>query len=163
MAYSTQSDIEEILPTADLAELTDDTGNDVVDVSKVTAAIARADNQINSYLRGKQNSLPLSPVPPRVKDWSTGLAIWQLYRRRVNLEMPEPVRVDHDDIISELKAVRDNKILIDDAESPADTGSYYKTNGEDKIEIFDSKADNSGCLDQYYGGPFPATNRNRSS
>lgn len=156
MAYSTQSDIEEVLPSNDLAQMTDDTNGEVIDTPIVNAAIARADNQINSYLRGKQNTLPLSPVPPRVKDWSTGLAIFNLYQRRVNLEMPDPIRLNHDDIISELKSVRDGKILIDDPDSPAETASFYKGSGsntEDAGDLFTDKPDGSGTIDQYYNGP----------
>lgn len=154
MAYSTKSDILEVLPEKDLAELTNDTDGSTVVDSVVNANIAKADNQINTYLRGKQSTLPLSPVPPRVKDWSVGLAIFNLYKRRVNLEIPDVIRTDHDDIVSELKGVRDQKILIDDSESPANTASYYKGDGANKGTLFDSNSNGTGELDKYYNGPF---------
>lgn len=156
MAYSVKADILEVLPESDLIQLTDDVPPiDTVDDAKVTSAITRADNQINSYLRGKASTIPIVPTPPRVKDWSVTLAIFQLYRRRVNLDIPATIQEDIDQTISELKGVRDGKILIDDPTSPANTASFYKGDGANKGVIFDSNAEGTGCLDQYYDGPVP--------
>ena len=154
MAYSVKADILEQISETDLSQLSNDTdGSSVVD-SVVDAMIEKADNQINSYLRGKQTApLPLDPVPPRVKDWSVGLAIYNLYGRRVQLQMPEPVKTDHDDIMTELRGVRDGKILIDDPNSPANTGSFYKASGASQGTTFTSNNAGTGNLDCYYDGP----------
>lgn len=155
MAYSVKADIIDQLPEKRLAQLTDDdpVGAPAVDDDVVDAMIEKADNQINTYLRGK-NILPIDTAEtPRVKDWSVGLAIFNLYKRRVDLEIPEPVRVDHDDIMTELRAVRDNKILIDDPTSPANTGSIIKGSGSTKSTMFTSNDQGTGTLDQYYDGP----------
>lgn len=152
MAYSTKSDVLEVVPADMLAQLTNDSGvNSVVD-AVVTAAIAKADNQINSYLRGKSASLPLSPVPARVKDWSVGLAIFNLYSRRINLKIPEYAKTDHDDIISELKGVRDGKILIDDSTSVANLGTIIKTNKTATSVNFNTNTSKNGQLDRFWNG-----------
>lgn len=153
MAYSDKDDILLQIPEEDLAELTDDTDGSTVDDAIVDAMIAKADNQINSYCRGK-NTLPFdTDETPRVKDWSVSLAIWNLYKRRVDLAMPDAIETDHDDVITELKGVRDQKIHVNDPESPANTGSFYKGEGELKGRTFTSNAAGTGCLDQYYNGP----------
>lgn len=156
MAYSVEADIEKQLPSKDLAELTDDTNGTVIDSAIVTAMIAKADNQINSYCRGK-NDLPFNTAnTPRVLDWSVGLAIWNLYKRRVDLSIPEAIETDHDDIIVELKGVRDGKIIVADPDSTANTGGIYKgSDGDtsDSGDLFTDKPDGSGTIDQYYNGP----------
>jgi len=158
VAYSSKSDIQEILPDQDLAELTDDVNDTPVTVdARVDSAITRADNKINSYLRGKHGTLPLNPVPENVKDWSVSLAIWELYRRRVDLEIPEPVREDKKATIEALESVQDGTTHIDTPTAPANTFSFYKGSGSDKGELFDSNKDGTGCLDQYYNGPVPVT------
>lgn len=153
MPYCTKADIIKVLPEADLAQLTDDTNGTTVDDDIVTAQITKADNQINTYCRGK-NDLPFNTTTtPRVNDWSITLSIWNLYKRRVDLEMPEPVRVDHDDVITELKGVRDGKILVNDPDSHANQATFYKGNGEDKPTLFSTNEDKDGTLDEYYSGP----------
>jgi len=157
VAYSLKADILVQLPETRLLQLTDDSippvaVNDVI----VTAMIAKADNQINSYCRGK-NNLPFNTAnTPRVKDWSVSLTIWNLYKRRTDVEMPDPIDSDHDDVISELKGVRDGKIIVADPESIANTGGIYKSNGadtDDAGDLFTDKQDGTGTIDQYYNGP----------
>ena len=153
MAYSVKADILVQLPEVRLAQLTNDVDGSTVVDSVVTAMIAKADNQINSYCRGKSNLPFVVANTPRVKDWSVGLTIWNLYKRRVDLSIPDAIETDHDDIISELKGVRDGKILIDDPESAANTASFYKSNGDDKNVLFTTNKRGNGTLDQYYNGP----------
>jgi len=155
--YSVKADILEILSLADLIQLTDDVAPvDTVDDPIVVAAITRADNKINSYLRGK-HTVPLTTVPPRVKDWSVTLAIFELYRRRVNLEIPDVLRIDFDEVVKELKMVQAGTLLIDDSTSIANTAGYYKGQGKattsNKSQIWDSKPDGTGQLDEFYDGP----------
>lgn len=158
MAYSVKADIQEILSDQELIELTDDVAPvDTIDDTKIVAAIDRADNQINTYLRGKASAIPIVPTPPRVKDWSVLLGIQNLYQRRVNLAIPETIEKGIEDVITELKGVRDGKILIDDSTGPSNTASFYKGQGDapiaQKKQQFDSNPDGTGCLDQYYDGP----------
>lgn len=158
MAYSVKADIQEILSDQELIHLTDDVAPvDTIDDDKITAAIKRADNQINTYLRGKASAIPIVPTPPRVTDWSVLLAIQNLYQRRVNLAIPETIEKGVEDVITELKGVRDGKILIDDAAGSSNTASFYKGQGagttSDKPQMFDSRPDGKGVLDGYYNGP----------
>lgn len=154
MAYSVEADIKEIISDEDLIQLTDDVAPvDTIDSALVSAAIDRADNKINGYLRGKQNPLPLSPVPPLIKDISVSLAVFQLYRRRPNVEIPDPVERDLKMAVKDLEGIRDGKILIADPGSPAQTASFYKGSGAEKGVLLDSNCDGTGSLDPYYQGP----------
>lgn len=152
MAYSTQSDILQVLSQRDLAQLTDDNDDNYIDKTIVNTQISKADNQIDTYLRGKHD-LPFTTTPPRVTDWSVTLAIFNLYKRRIDLEIPEAIRIDYDNTIQELRDTRENGLLIDDSESSANTASYYKGNGTSKNQLFTSNTDDTGTLDEYYSGP----------
>ncbi len=149
MAYSTLSDIEKRIPPDDVAQLTDDSAGTVTDAAIVTEQIALADALINSYLRGK-HTVPLAVVPPLVREWSVSLAIWNLYKRRLHLAIPETLRVDYDETIRQLKAVRDNKLMIDDADSEANTAGYYKNSKTGDSRIFTQNDTQSGILDKYF-------------
>ena len=80
MAYSTLEDLLLMIPETELAQLSAERG-DLPDEEVVTAAIAQADGEIDSYL-GARYRVPLSPVPPLVKALSVDLALYHLYSRR---------------------------------------------------------------------------------
>ena len=149
--YSVQADVEEVIPAKILAQLTDDVNTaKVIDAAIVTAMIAKADNQINTYLRGQHRVVPLTVVPPRIKDMSVILTRYYLYQRRVNLEIPENVRADYDIVISELQLIMKNQLIIDDEASVGNTASYYKTNKTASSRIFDQNDQQNGTLDKYF-------------
>lgn len=155
--YSVKADILEILSLADLIQLTDDVAPvDTVDDPIVVAAISRADTRINTYLRGK-HTVPFSTVPASVRNFSVTLAIFELYRRRVNLEIPDVIRIDFDQVIKDLKLIQGGQLVLDDSTSVANTASFYKGQGKgttsDKPQIWDSKPDGTGQLDEFYNGP----------
>ena len=58
----TQSDIEKLIPTQELAELTTESGS-TPDAAVITEAIAKADAEIDSYL-GVIYTVPLSVSQP---------------------------------------------------------------------------------------------------
>lgn len=152
MAYSTKVDILQVLSQRDLAQLTDDLDNNSVNTAIVNTAISKADNQIDTYIRGK-NGIPFTTPPPRVVDWSVTLAIFNLYKRRVDLDIPEATRIDYDGVIDELKGVRDGKILLDDSASVANTATFYKGTGSTENQIWESNISGTGNLDSYFNGP----------
>ena len=80
MAYSTQDDLLNLMPPAELAALTTDSG-EVPDGRVVAEAISTADAEIDAAC-GMRYAVPLSPVPERVRALSVDLAIYHLYSRR---------------------------------------------------------------------------------
>ncbi|MEW6670224.1 MAG: DUF1320 domain-containing protein [Thermodesulfobacteriota bacterium] len=81
MSYCTQDDILEQIDETALIELTDDDGVGAVDAARVTRAIADADADIDAYCQAHY-SVPLSPVPPKVRKLAVDIAIYHLYSRR---------------------------------------------------------------------------------
>lgn len=80
MAYSTQDDLLTVIPQAELAALSAESG-DEPDSLVVAEAIARADAEIDAAC-GLRYLVPFSPVPERVKSLSADLAVYHLYSRR---------------------------------------------------------------------------------
>lgn len=149
--YSVEADIIEVIPSKILAQLTDDVNTvKVIDSAIVIAMIAKADNQINTYIRGQHRVVPLTVVPPRIKDMSVNLAVFYFYKRRVDLEIPEPIRIDYDNTISELKLIMNNKLIIDDDASVGNTAGYYKSNKTADSRIFTQNDSQNGVLDRYF-------------
>ena len=128
MAYCTQSDIEKLIPTQELAELTTESGS-TPDAAVVTEAIAKADAEIDSYL-GSIFSLPLSGTPARLKGLSEDIAIYSLYVRRSTV--PEARKKAYDDAIAFLRLVVEGKAII------TDSGGTVAANAGVQIESADS-------------------------
>lgn len=103
MAYSTQTDILQLLPESELARLTTEEG-DVPDAAVVTDCIGKADAEIDGYL-GIRYQVPLDPVPDLVKAISVDLAVYNLHSRRPLMAMPETVKMNYGNRISFLKSV----------------------------------------------------------
>jgi phage gp36-like protein len=93
MSYSALSDITDDLDEEILIQLTDDEDTGAVNESRVTAAIAKADAEIDSYL-SKRYTLPLSSTPEVIKKLSVDIAIWNLYSRRNKMEEVRKARYD---------------------------------------------------------------------
>jgi len=158
VAYSLQADIEKRIPPKDLAQLTDDTAGTTTVAATVAEAIALGDALINSHLRGK-HTVPLATVPDLVRDWSVILAIYNLYQRRLDLGIPETLEVGFKEAIRQLKEVRDNKLMIDDAASDANTAGYYFSNKSSSAIIFDSNDKETGLIDKYFSRRRLTSNR----
>lgn len=153
MAYSDLDDIKKRLSAENIAQLTDDpseTNGTVINTGRVTEAISLADALIDSYLRGKHvTPLTLVPIPSIVRDWSVTLALVNLYKRRINLQIPETLETGAKEARSQLKDVRNNKLMIDDPSSTANTAGYYKRAGGSK-KIFTQNSSETGRLDRYF-------------
>lgn len=80
MPYCTQDDLEKLLPGAEMAQLTAESG-DTPDAAVVSEAIAKAGAEIDSYLAVRY-VLPLTETPAQVKHLAVDLAIYHLYSRR---------------------------------------------------------------------------------
>ena len=132
MAYSTQDDILEQMDAATLIGLTDDAGAGVVDATKVTRAIADADATIDSYCQGKY-SVPLSPVPDKIRQLSVDVAIYNLYSRRDDIA-PEIRKDRHKEAIRFLEKVAAGAIALGAATpSPETTGTAVDISSNDRI------------------------------
>jgi phage gp36-like protein len=80
MAYCSADDLLKMIPQAELADLTVESG-EVPDSLIILEAISRAEAEIDSYL-GVKYVVPFSPAPEQVKSLTVDLAIYHLYSRR---------------------------------------------------------------------------------
>ena len=135
MAYCATADLKDALGEAKLIQLTDDESQLAIHDGRVTKAIAAADTLIDSYLRGK-HTVPLSPVPDRIRQMSVDLTIWHLYKRRRDQDMPEDLQKDYDRQVRFLEGLRDGKNLLDTPAAPANTGAIFKTNKTSDSRVF---------------------------
>jgi len=132
MAYSTKSDILEQLDEETLIQLTDDDGQGLVDDDKVTRAIADADATVDAYCQGRY-SVPIDPVPDKVRQVSVDLAIYNLYSRRDDTA-PETRKDRNKEAIRFLEKVADGKIdLGSAAPAPETTGDAVDIDYNDRI------------------------------
>ncbi len=111
MTYCTLTDIRGMAPESDLVELTDDSDAGVIDQAKIDAAIGYADELINGYLRGKYD-LPMSPVPPLLKNLAADIALYRLYKNRSKLAVPEAIKDGHANAIKLLGAIQAGTIAL---------------------------------------------------
>jgi len=116
MAYCSEDDILKMMPQAELAELTAESG-DIPDPEVVAEAINKAAAEIDSYLQVRY-SLPLSPTPELIKSLAVDLAIYHLYSRRS--VMPPVRRQNYEAAVAFLKAVAAGQAgLVESAGEPS--------------------------------------------
>lgn len=76
---------------------------ETVQESYLDDAIAAADNLIDSYLRKKISTVPLSPVPEIIKQYSYYIATYYLHDRIQYNDIPDRVRDNYDLSLNFLK------------------------------------------------------------
>lgn len=136
MPYCTLDDLKKSIPEANIIQLTDDTGTGgAIDQTKVDEAIAYAGQLIDGYLRGRY-SLPLNPVPELIKHLSVDLAVFHLYSRRFELEMPESMMAKYKNAIKLLEQIQKGLVTLGiETEDKGHSAGTYKGNktAEDRI------------------------------
>lgn len=148
--YASQNDLELQLPGITLAQLTDDVGGQTIDATVIDRMIVDAESAVNSFCRGKHDIPFTSPIPDNVRRWTVSLAILNLYKRRPDLLLPPATKEDVELTKTELRGVRDNKILIDDENSVANTASYYQIRKTAPQQIFKSNEEKTGRIDRFF-------------
>lgn len=112
MAYCTQADIEARFGESNVAKWSQaDQDSTATDTDRVTAAIAYADAEIDSMMRGGRYTLPLSGTDTSyiVKSWSVRLAACWLYESRGIIDVDResnPMAVHRKDVVTEIRSVR---------------------------------------------------------
>jgi len=135
MAYcaqdETHNDILDQLDESVLIQLTDPDGAEI-DENVVTRAIEDADATIDAYCQGRY-TIPLSPVPDKIRQISVDITIYNLFSRRG--DTAHETRKDrHKEAIRFLEAVRDGKIRLGAATpAPANTPDTVNISGNKRI------------------------------
>jgi phage gp36-like protein len=109
MAYSTATDLQNYLPAEQVRQLTDDNDTDDIDLEKLNDAIRRADDLIDSYIRGRY-TVPLVNIPALIRDMSTKLASYFLFKRSLILTLPDPIKEDYSDANNMLMKIQRGQV-----------------------------------------------------
>ena len=104
--YSDKDYFLERISLTDLNKLTNTSD------SNLTAAIEAADSLIDSYLRNKINTLPLTSPPEVIRQCSYNIAIYNLHDRPQFSRIPEWVQTKYADAISYLKDISTGKVNL---------------------------------------------------
>lgn len=133
MAYSIQEDIVDQLDESSLIQLTDDEGTGSVVESRVTKAITDADATIDFHCQARY-SVPLAPVPDKIRQISVDIAIYNLFSRRGDTA-PE-TRVDrYNQALKDLRDIRDGKTLLG-SNTPAPMNTENSVQIESNRRVF---------------------------
>jgi len=110
LPYATQADLEpERIPTAELIQLTDDTGSGLVDAGIVTAKLTEASAMVDSYAR-QRYTVPLQ-TSEQVKSLTLDIATYKLFERRRRI--PESVGTAYSNAIAFLRDVAAGRAALD--------------------------------------------------
>ncbi len=115
MAYSELADINNVYGSYNVIEWSDLNGTSTLDSTRIAAAIAWADETINSRLRSSVYAVPLPSGNVKVTDWSATLAGWWLYRSRGLRDSAEldKLRALRADVLEELSDVSAGVLELD--------------------------------------------------
>ncbi|MFB0515166.1 MAG: gp436 family protein [Candidatus Neomarinimicrobiota bacterium] len=121
MSYCTKADIQKRVSDQALIQLTtEDAQATEPDDDVITEAIEAADGEIDSYAV-RQFTVPLSPVPPRIKDISRDIAIYNLYARRPHMETPEIIKDRYRSAVKWLEKLAEGKVSPGELPEPEES------------------------------------------
>jgi len=132
MGYCSEDDLLKMIPQAELAELTAESG-EVPDSLIIAEAISQAEGEIDSYL-GVKYVAPMAAPPARVKGLAVDLAIYHLYCRR---SVAPPVRrQNYRDAVAFLQQVAAGEAVIAGPQGEPATVTKEVTDATGATRIF---------------------------
>ena len=145
MAYCTQDDILALdMDERTMLQLTDDDKVGDIDVAKVTAAIAKADEDYIDLYSRKRYSVPFNPVPDQIKRLSATIAAYYLHRRKQ--KVTNSILDKYTKAVATLKGISMGTVELEGATPLTDSSGIASTT-EDVAHTFTrTKFDSSGNL-----------------
>jgi phage gp36-like protein len=131
MGYCSATDLKNALPESQLIQLTDDNDTGAIDSEKLNEAIRKADDFIDGHIRGRYD-LPLTTVPPMIRDLSIRLATYFLFRRSFTLTLPDPVKDDYKDCMDILMKIQRGQVSPF-ADPPTSEPTFFLTNAQPSV------------------------------
>lgn len=127
MGYSTEAEVRESKYEDSLDNIA---GTGVEGTAKIAAAILYADTQIDYFCNGKY-TVPFSPVPDIINQWSICMAVCWLYNQSDVIN--EQVQKKCDAIMEELEKIRDGDGTIPGISKNSNEVEYYTPFTESKF------------------------------
>jgi phage gp36-like protein len=116
--YCTYNDLLNCMAEQSVVQLTDDSGTNVVDTTKVAAAITASSQEIDGYIRGRYR-LPLAQIPELLRDLCARMTRFRLYDRREN-GVPEAVAASYKAGVDVLKMISAGTVTLGEPGSGVD-------------------------------------------
>lgn len=139
MPYTTQAEIQKLIPQSILIQLTDDTNTGSVNTDNVAEAITNSDDLIDGYLRGRYN-VPFTDIPNLLEKLSTDISVYNLYSRRPESEMPETVKDRYKDALKFLEQIQKGLISLGTDTEISPEPAKFKTNKLETDRVFTKTA-----------------------
>lgn len=146
MAYSTPTDLQDLVPYEELVSLCFDGDPDdyaseeeltaaqaAAVTAKATEAIEDADGLINGYC-GKVYDTPMDPVPKVIAKFSKVIAVYNLYARRQGA--PEDRRIRYKEAIRFLQDVAAGKASLGEIEPTAASPGAHAPDIQSSTRVF---------------------------
>lgn len=136
MSYATQADLTDRFGAAELAQRTDRSNGETIDVVVLGRALADADSEIDGYLASRY-TLPLPSTPPVLTRLACDMARYRLYDDAV----PETVRLRYQDAVALLKRLSSGEVqLAGITPVPASGGTGNAVAISSRAKYFDADA-----------------------
>lgn len=132
MAYIDQEILERYISQDELIKLTDDDNSGNVNTQNLNEAINSASNEFENFLSGIYQ-IP-SELPPLLVNILCDITIYNLYKRRYRLDMPESITEIYKSAIDKLEKIAKGIIELDLPKIPA--SGFIKINKSDSDRIF---------------------------
>lgn len=135
MAYCTQADIEKLIPSDAVTQLTDDEGTGTSVATRVAEAIAQADSDIDALCASRYTVPFPAPAPDIIRKLSVDIAIYNLYSRKLET-IPETRAARYKNAVRQLEGINKGNITVNGttAQEPASGG--IKTSSDTANRIF---------------------------
>lgn len=127
MGYSTEAEVRESKYADPLDNIA---GTGAEGTAKIAAGIKYADAQIDYFSNGKY-TVPFSPVPDIINQWSICVAVCWLYNQSDVIN--EQVQNKCDKIMEELEKIRDGEGTIPGLSKTSEEVKYYTPFTESKF------------------------------
>ncbi len=136
MIYCTLDDILAKIPRQNLLQLTDDEGVGDINQDRVNAAITEAQTVIDGFLTSRYE-MPLTSVPALINHLAVDLAIYSIYSRRMETDMPPAMQDRHDSAMKLLLQIQKGVVQLG-IETTQSAPGDYKTNKTPLDRVFTS-------------------------
>jgi phage gp36-like protein len=111
MAYTNITNLRKYMPPETIRQLTDDSGSGVIDTDIVDEMIDQAQKFIDGFLQGRYPAdMDDADVPAMITDICTKLTAYNLYRRKLQLTLPETISKDYSLCVKTLNKIQEGKI-----------------------------------------------------
>ncbi|NIP26038.1 MAG: DUF1320 domain-containing protein [Phycisphaerae bacterium] len=109
--YTTEANLIKASDRETLIKLTADNNEGKIVTEVITWAISRADNIIDAHCRGRYPAdMSTANIPELIVDISTTLSLFELYKKRLTLTLPESLNKSYKLAIKMLENIQSGKL-----------------------------------------------------